>query len=463
MPWTQVSNIKGATGATGATGNPGATGPAGVAGPPGPASTVPGPPGQGVPAGGTVGQVLTKTSSGDYATTWQTPSGGGGGGGLTLPLTQNLTFSPDRFYNIGATAANRPNQVYVGSTVWVGDPNAQALQLTMGQVSSGVDLTLETFGGNLNLRPNSGSSVALFGNLIANTDNTYDIGASGANRPRTIYSAANIEAGGTVNAPYGNVVAGGNLYTYAGLYVNGTWLYSDGAANILAQRNGTNPQFFNIYNTYTDASNYERLAIGGNGTSYYITTQRSGASSPRILYVNAQASLALLTNDAGRWQIDNSGHFTAWTDNTYDIGASGANRPRNLYLGGNVTLNGSVMANATNGATAQPIIFHPSQNYGLRMWDSIVLAQTNTAAAIPGLTSPMGLLVVANLSTGQGALFWLGGGASFTVKLADSGSAFSNTVNNAGTVNVYWDGSKYTIQNMNATTFTLRSFFFQHI
>ena len=32
-----------------------------------------------VPSGGAVNQVLTKTGVGDYATGWQTPSGGGGG------------------------------------------------------------------------------------------------------------------------------------------------------------------------------------------------------------------------------------------------------------------------------------------------------------------------------------------------------------------------------------------------
>lgn len=44
-------------------------------GPQGPA----GPAGQGVPTGGTAGQVLTKNSSTNYDTLWQTPSGGGGG------------------------------------------------------------------------------------------------------------------------------------------------------------------------------------------------------------------------------------------------------------------------------------------------------------------------------------------------------------------------------------------------
>ena len=40
----------------------------------------------------------------------------GGGAGLTLPLTQNLTFSPDNTWNIGAAATNRPAILYVGQT-----------------------------------------------------------------------------------------------------------------------------------------------------------------------------------------------------------------------------------------------------------------------------------------------------------------------------------------------------------
>lgn len=44
-----------------------------------------------------------------------------------------------------------------------------------------------------------------------------------------------------------------------------TKLYRD-ELGVLAQRNDTTAQTFRIYNTYTDASNYERLSIGGDGT-----------------------------------------------------------------------------------------------------------------------------------------------------------------------------------------------------
>jgi len=55
-------------GPQGPQGNPGATGATGSQGPAGP----------GVAPGGATGQVLTKTSATDYATNWQTPSGGAG-------------------------------------------------------------------------------------------------------------------------------------------------------------------------------------------------------------------------------------------------------------------------------------------------------------------------------------------------------------------------------------------------
>lgn len=49
------------------------------------------------------------------------------------------------------------------------------------------------------------------------------------------------------------------------------------------------------------------------------------------------------TNNTSRWKIDGSGHLIATTDNTYDIGASGATRPRNLYLAGTATFSSRIL------------------------------------------------------------------------------------------------------------------------
>lgn len=108
------------------------------------------------------------------------------------------------------------------------------------------------------------------------------------------------------------------------------------AANTLALRNGTNAQIFRAYRTYTDPSNYELGVFGWGGTSFYIGTQNIGTGAARPLHIQ--------TGGADRWIINTSGHLTAATDNTYDIGASGANRPRTAYLGTglNVAATGSV-------------------------------------------------------------------------------------------------------------------------
>ena len=68
---------QGEPGATGPTGPAGEQGPKGDTGPAGPAGTN----GVGVPAGGTAGQVLTKTDDTDYNVEWKNATGGSGGFG----------------------------------------------------------------------------------------------------------------------------------------------------------------------------------------------------------------------------------------------------------------------------------------------------------------------------------------------------------------------------------------------
>lgn len=67
----------------------------GSQGPPG----TPGAPGVGVPAGGTTGQVLAKTSSANYATGWTTPASGGG---------LDLATADARYINIAGDAMTGP-------------------------------------------------------------------------------------------------------------------------------------------------------------------------------------------------------------------------------------------------------------------------------------------------------------------------------------------------------------------
>lgn len=75
--WKSIGQF--AIGPRGPQGDPGPIGPAGPTGQTGPA-------GQGVPAGGTAGQVLAKASGSDYDTEWVDQSGSGGTPGTAIPL-----------------------------------------------------------------------------------------------------------------------------------------------------------------------------------------------------------------------------------------------------------------------------------------------------------------------------------------------------------------------------------------
>jgi hypothetical protein len=124
-----------------------------------------------------------------------------------------------------------------------------------------------------------------------------------------------------------------------------TRLYRDGAANTLALRNGAAAQTFRVYNTYTDANNYSRLKIGWDAVTYAAFTiegQQLGTGGGRSLaLIGGGNVLGLGVAPSGNFNwVINSGHFLAGTDNTYDIGASGANRPRNVYAAGAVIAGG---------------------------------------------------------------------------------------------------------------------------
>lgn len=76
----------------------------------------------------------------------------------------------------------------------------------------------------------------------------------------------------------------GPLSMASGVSINwnsDTILVRDSAANILALRNGTSAQTFNIYNTYTDASNYEKLQASWSANLMTFGTAAAGTGTIR--------------------------------------------------------------------------------------------------------------------------------------------------------------------------------------
>ena len=75
-------------------------------------------------------------------------------------------------------------------------------------------------------------------------------------------------------------------------------LYRD-AANTLAQRNYTNAQTFRVYNTYTDASNYERGKIAWESNVLKIGTEKGGTGTAQALELQTGGTTRLTLNTAG--------------------------------------------------------------------------------------------------------------------------------------------------------------------
>lgn len=81
-----------------------------------------------------------------------------------------------------------------------------------------------------------------------------------------------------------------------------------------------------------------RVLATAGGTPGLILSS-AGATAWTMKAGNGDSSLRWDQDGTDRWMMASGGHFLAATDATYDIGASGANRPRNVYASGSVGVN----------------------------------------------------------------------------------------------------------------------------
>lgn len=89
--------------------------------------------------------------------------------------------------------------------------------------------------------------------------------------------------------------------------------------------------------TYTNEGVLTLVNVSGSGQFPTITTPSSfiitGGGVLR-LGTNSNNSLLLNTNQLDRWRVQGTGEFVPVADNSYDIGISGTNRVRNIYVAG---------------------------------------------------------------------------------------------------------------------------------
>ena len=241
-------------------------------------------------------------------------------GTRTWPITiagvtthqNHVLFSADNTYDIGASGATRPRNLYVGTSARVGT----GLYFdTWSMVASNQYRIGTNTADTMSLATNDVTrwTVDASGHLQAGVSNTYDIGTS-TFRPRTVYAASSIIApvfDGQTVGPAGAVdlsfrAQAGNRWQ---MNASGFIAISDNTLDIGAS-GATRPR--SIY----------------AGTSVVTPTVSSSGSN---LEVKATNQIQFFSGATQRWTIDSVG-ISPYADNTYDIGWASF-RPRDLYLG----------------------------------------------------------------------------------------------------------------------------------
>ena len=119
-------------------------------------------------------------------------------------------------------------------------------------------------------------------------------------------------------------------------------LYRD-AANTLAQRNGANnPQAFNLYNTYTDANNFERLAIKWVSNVLLIDAEKGTTGTQRHIKIGlANTGVGLSNGTATGVYSVACGNSGASGNYTFAAGESSASGGGSVAIGRNASAEGS--------------------------------------------------------------------------------------------------------------------------
>jgi hypothetical protein len=149
----------------------------------------------GTPIGGSsaaAGAFTTLNASGATTLDGAVALGNASGDLITVPgtINSNLLFT-DNSFDIGASGATRPRNLFLAGAATIG-----------GNLSVGGTLTLTgglTLNGNVTVGDSAADTLTINSTVTSNlifTDNTYDIGASGATRPRNLFLAGNATVGG---------------------------------------------------------------------------------------------------------------------------------------------------------------------------------------------------------------------------------------------------------------------------
>jgi hypothetical protein len=405
---------------------------------------------------------------------------------LTLNLGNSITGSATALFMQAAVSSNWITQLYnsgAGGAKYhalvagaaTGDPYITFEINGGGAWSAGLDNSdsdaflisqWSTLGTNNRLRIATDGVATLYNNVLASADNTYDIGASGANRPRNIYAAGSITQGsgsfttliGTsgvqVTTPSGSAA----YFRLTQTGVADSYLVSEATtgALVLQSETGvvevkrtTQAQTLRVYNTYTDSSNFERLALDWSANIAYLRTQKAGTGADRSIVISATASTYIGGGGSYQWLFGDDGNFYPNADATTDAGGA-AKQIRDLYLSRRLMVGGAAPAGAAGLATVQGF----GQSFAL-IGGTITTDAADKGMRIGGLhylaaEEPLGALFT--YSSASASVVAIGGGSS-SMNAATQVDIYTaaNTTTTTGTARWQWNSAGHYLASADNT------------
>jgi hypothetical protein len=123
------------------------------------------------------------------------------------------------------------------------------------------------------------------------------------------------------------------------------------ASHTLGQRNGANAQRFNLYGTFSNSSNYERMFLEYNttGTAYRIGTEKAGTGSARALELQTDGVTRLTIGTTGLFTIADALNIAVGTTTGTKIGT--ATTQKLAFFNATPVVQPTAVADATDAAS----------------------------------------------------------------------------------------------------------------
>jgi hypothetical protein len=215
-------------------------------------------------------------------------------GASTVTYDGSILTTSGRFINSYNATASNPAKAFTGTWFTGGSATTTKPQLLI-EPTGATSTNWSTSGTGLGVNAASGFTGNLL-DLQVNGTRKAGVDSSGfltfpSNNPAgapshlaigNSFNTLNLGGSIGISTTVINMNAGVNITNTSFITFNSDIFLTRDAANTLAQRNGTAAQTSRVYNTFTDASNYERLSTTWSSNVCYTKPENAGTGSARL-------------------------------------------------------------------------------------------------------------------------------------------------------------------------------------